>query len=40
MRNSGSVRANDILGHENELLSDQHNAFGENSERTGRVHAI
>ena len=29
MRNSGSVTANDIFSHENELFSDRHIRFGE-----------
>jgi hypothetical protein len=40
MRNSGSVTANDILSHENELLSDRHMRLEKIPKRIGRVHAI
>jgi hypothetical protein len=40
MRNSGSVTANDILSHEDELLSDRQMRLEKIPKRTGRVHAF
>jgi hypothetical protein len=40
MRNSGSMTANDISRHENELLSDGHMRLEKIPKRTGRVHAF
>jgi hypothetical protein len=40
MRNSGGVTANDILSHENELLSGRHVRLEKIPKRTGRVHAF